>query len=61
MEGEAWGMGGEGRGGIGREGDRRGVLWTVESKKFLKIDPAHTLPVSFKKTTCSHIRLLDTD
>ena len=54
-------MGGEGRGGIGREGDRRGVLWTVESKKFLKIDPAHTLPVSFKKTTCSHIRLLDTD
>ena len=42
-------MGGEGRGGIGREGDRRGVLWTVESKKFLKIDPAHTLPVSFKK------------
>jgi len=33
-------MGGEGMGGNGREGDRRGVLWTVESTKFLKIDPA---------------------
>ena len=37
MEGEAWGW--EKRGGDGREGDRRGVLWTVESKKIIKIDP----------------------
>ena len=43
MEGDGRGgvgMGGEGRGGYGRGEDRRGVLWTVESKKFLKIDPA---------------------